>query len=224
MKPTRAAWLFAAGIAWLVLHAILVHALPMLRNEHVAQHGGLSLVVPLLSVIAIGTVPLFFLSFLFHHPFDQRRLLFVATVVAAVASLLSFAMVVQVFVATAGGRSLAETGVIPAAPWLNQAVPLVVVTSVVLFLAVFALQSGCRASLRRAATVGAIGTLISMMMIVAWVIHSRVEGALPWYPGVSQSLAAKILGLTAAGALLWFLEAFAVSYDGPSEVADQEQE
>jgi hypothetical protein len=220
MKPTRAAWMFAAGMAWLVLQAILVHAVPMLRYEHAAKHGGLSLVVPLISVVAIGTVPLFFLSFLFHHPFGQRRFLRVVTVVAAVASLLSFAMVVLAFVATAGGHGLTEMEIISSAPWLNQAVPLVIVTSVVLFLAVFARQSGSKASLRRAALVGAFGTLISMIMIIAWVIHSQVEGAFPWYPGVSQSLVAKILGLTAAGALLWFLEAFAVSYGETDEVSD----
>jgi len=221
MKPTRAAWMFAAGMAWLVLQAILVRVLPMLRNEHVAQHGGLSLVVPLLSVAAVATVPLFFLSFLFHHPFDRRRLLHVATVAAAATSLVSFAMVVLAFTAIAAGGSLAETRVMSSAPWLSQAIPLLVVTSVVFFLAVFARESGCGPRLRRAATVGAVGTAVSMLMILAWVIHSRVEGALPWYPAVSQSLTARILGLAAAGALLWFLEAFASSYDGPDGAAAQ---
>lgn len=221
MKPTRAAWMFAAGMAWLVLQAIVVHALPMLRNDYVAQHGGYLLLVPLTSVVAIATVPLFFLSFLFHHSFSRGRLLRAATVVAVIAALLSFAMVVLAFVATAGGGSLAETKVISSAPWLTQAIPLLVASSVVLFLAVFARQSGCGRSLQRAAAVGAVGTLVSVAMVVAWVIHSRVEGALPWYPGVSQSPAAKILGLAAAGALLWFLEVFAVSYDGPPGAADR---
>jgi len=215
MKPTRAAWMFAAGMAWLVLQAILAHAMPILRYDHVARHGGLSLVVPFLSLAAIATVPVFFLSFLCHHPFHKRLLLRIATVVAVVASLLSFAMVVLAFVATARGGSLAGTGLMSSAPWLSQAVPLLIVSAVVFFLVVFARESGCSRGLRRAAAIGAVGTSVSMLMILGWVIHTRVEGALPWYPGVSQSLAAGILGLAAAGALLWFLEAFAVSYEGP---------
>ncbi len=50
MQPTRAAWFFAAGIAWLVLRGILVHALPALHTDQIAQHGGPLLLIPLISV------------------------------------------------------------------------------------------------------------------------------------------------------------------------------
>lgn len=221
MKPTRAAWLFAAGLAWLVLRAILVHSLPLLRTEHVAQHGGLLLIVPLLSVVASATAPLFFFSFLFHHRFLNRRLFRAVTMVTATASLLSFAVVSLAFVASVRGGGLAETPVVSSAPWLYQTIPLFFVGSVVVFLAVFARQGGCNAGLRRAAAAGAVGTLVSTIMIAGWVIFSRVEGALTWYPAVSRSLFAEILGLAAAASLLWFLESFAVSYDDPVEVTNQ---
>ncbi len=220
MKPTRAAWLFAAGLAWLVLRVILVQAVPMLRTGQVTQHGGFLLIVPLLSVAASLTVPLFFGSFLLHHDFSNRRFFRGATIAAAVSSLVSFALVVASSIASVRGGSLAGTRIISSAPWLYQAIPILFIGALVLFLAVFAKQSEVGASLRRAATAGAVGSLVSVLMIVAWVIHLRVEGALTWYPAVSQGWVAKILGLAAAGSLLWFLETFAVSYDSTTEGVD----
>lgn len=213
MKPTRAAWLFAAGLAWLVLRAILVQSVPALRTEQMAQDGGFRLIFPLLSVAASATAPLFFFSFLCQHSFLNRRLFRAVTVVTATASLLSFALASLALVAAVRGGILAESPIISSAPWLYHAIPLFFVGSVVVFLVFFVRQSGCRGGLRRAAAAGAIGTTVSLMMIAGWVIFSRLEGALPWLPSASQSLFAKILGLAAAASLLWFLETFAVSYD-----------
>lgn len=217
MKPTRAAWLFAAGLAWLVLRAVLVQAVPLLRTDQLTERGGLLLVVPLISVAASLTIPLFFGSFLLHHDFSHRPLFRTVAIAAALSSLGSFGLVVVSFVANVLGGSPTESGIIFAAPWLYQLIPLFFVGSLVPFLAVFAKQSEFGAGLRRAATAGAVGSLVSTVMIVAWVIHSRVEGALTWYPAVSQGWVAKILGLAAAGTLLWFLETFAVSYDSTTE-------
>ena len=124
MKPTRAAWFFAAGLVWLVLRGILVHAVPLLRTENVAQQGGILLLIPLVSVIASLMVPFFFLSFLRHHRFDGQRALWAATGFASVASLLSFALVLISFVAAARGMSHLEkpTGLV--LRWLVPAIPM----------------------------------------------------------------------------------------------------
>ena len=222
MLPTRAAWIFAAGLAWLVLRGILVSAVPLLRTENVVQQGGLLLIVPLISVIASLTVPLFFLTFLRHHRFSGQRALQVTTILAAGASLLSFTLVIMSFIAIARGTDAADSSLVLSAPWLFQAIPLLLVGSLFLFLAVFARQSGCSAGLCRAAAVGALGTLIPVIMISIWLIHSHFSDVFfSWYPAVSHSLGAKVLGLAAAAALLWFLETFAVTYDDGVEVTDR---
>ena len=221
MKPTRAAWFFAAGLAWLALRGILVHALPSLRADQIAQHGGLLLIIPLISVVASLTAPLFFFSFLLRHRFSKQRILQGATIFAASTALLSSVLVLISFIVTASGSSTAEIPFVLSSPWLFQAIPLLFVGSIFLFLTAFARQSGCDASLRRSAGVAAIGTLIPTVMIAAWTLHSRFEGVLLWYPSFSESLVAKILGLAAAGALLWFLETFAVSYDDGATSTDR---
>ncbi len=213
MHPTRAAWFFAAGIAWLALRGILVQALPQLRADQIAQQGGLFLIVPFVSVVASLTAPLFFLSFLRRHRFTEQLALKGATILALTASLLSSALVLMSFVIAVRGAVAAETPFVLSSPWLFQSIPLAFVGSLFLFLVVFTRQSGCDASLRRAAGVAAVGAVIPTIMIAAWVLHSRFEGALLWVPSFSQSLGAKVLGLAAAGSLLWFLETFAVSYD-----------
>jgi len=101
MQPTRAAWFFAAGIAWLALRGILVHAMPSLRIDQIAQHGGLLLILPLISVVASLTAPLFFFSFLRRHRFTKRRVLQGATISAATAALLSSLLVLVSFIAMA---------------------------------------------------------------------------------------------------------------------------
>jgi len=221
MQPTRAAWFFAAGIAWLALRGILVHAMPSLRIDQIAQHGGLLLILPLISVVASLTAPLFFFSFLRRHRFTKRRVLQGATISAATAALLSSLLVLVSFIVIARGFSTAEIPFVRSSPWLFQAIPLVFVGSIFIFLVAFARQSGCDVGLRRSAGIAAIGTLVPTVMIAAWTLHSRFEGVFLWYPPFSQSLVAKILGLAAAGTLLWFLETFAVSYDDGATATDR---
>lgn len=221
MHPTRAAWFFAAGIAWLVLRGILVRALPPLQVDQIAQHGGALLVFPLISVVASFTAPLFFFSFLRRHRFPNQRILHATTFFAVVASLLSAVLVLSSFIITARGSAPTAMPLVHSSPWLFHAIPLLFVGSLTAFLAVFAWQSGCEPGLRRSAGVAAIGTLIPTCMIVVWVLHTRFDGAFLWYPPFSQSLAATILGLTAAGALLWFLETFAKSYDDGPRATDR---
>ena len=212
MRPTRAAWFFAAGLAWLVLRGILVQAVPMLRTEEVARHGGILLLLPLLSVAASLAAPVFFISFLRHHDFSERRALKMATVVAALASLISFALVTMSFVAAARGISPADLPVVHLLPWLFQAIPLLFVGSLCLFLAVFSRRSGCAKGLCSTAAVAAVAMLIPTIMIAAWVVQVRYGEFLQWYPDFSRSLTAKGLGIVAAAALLWFLETFATTY------------
>lgn len=213
MGPNRAAWLFVAGLAWLVLRGILAHVFGWANAGEIAQHGGLAMLLPAISLVASLTMPLFFFSFLTHHPFEDRVFLRGATVLALAASLISFLLVLVSFVAI-----LLEPGsrgaVLAAVPsWIVTAVPLLFVFSIFLFLVAFAQTEGKDSRLRRAAVVGAVGTLIPLLIILGWIIHTRVAGALGWYPDFSQSLVAKGMGLAAAGTLLWFLETFAVSYD-----------
>ncbi len=123
MQPTRAAWFFAAGLAWLALRGILVHALPSLRTDQIAQHGGLLLILPLISVVASLTAPLFFFSFLRRHRFSGRRILRSATIFAASAALLSSVLVLISFIVTARGTGAAEIPFVLSSPWLFQAIP-----------------------------------------------------------------------------------------------------
>lgn len=220
MQPTRAAWFFVAGTAWLVLRGILVHALPSLHPDQIAQHGGPLLILPLLTVLATLTAPLFFSSFLFHHRFDDQRLLQGATILAAAVSLLSSVVVLAESVLLVRGAGTAGMPPPLSSPWLAQVTPFLVVGSLFVFLLVFSWQSGCGPGLRRSALVAAAGTLIPMGMMAIWVLHARTEGAFVWYPSFSHGLAAKIFSLAAAGALLWFLEAFAVGYNDGDHTRD----
>ncbi len=218
MNPTRAAWFFAAGLAWLTLRGILVDALPLMRADQIALHGGLLLMIPLISVAASLTVPLFFLSFLRSHRFWDQRTLRGATILALTASLFSAALVLLSFVVIFRGTDAAEIPMVRSSSWLFQAILLIFVGSIFFFLVVFSRQSGCGARLRKSAGVAAVGTLVPTILIAVWVFQSRVEGVLLWYPSFSQSLVAKVLGLAAAGTLLWFLETFALSYDDGASV------
>lgn len=213
MGPNRAAWLFVAGLAWLVLRGILAHVFGWANAGEIAQHGGLAMLLPAISLVASLTMPLFFFSFLTHHPFENQAFLRGATLLALATSLFSFLLVLVSFVAI-----LLEPGsrgaVLAAVPFrIVTAVPLLFVISIFLFLVAFARAEGKDERLRRAAVVGAVGTLIPLLIILGWIIHTSVAGSLPWYPEFSRSLIAKGMGLAAAGSLLWFLETFAVSYD-----------
>jgi hypothetical protein len=217
MKPTRAAWLFAAGLVWLVLRGVLVQAFPMLGTENAVREGGMWLALPLISVVAGLAVPLFFFAFLRHHRFDGQTGLRATTVLALVMSLLSSAVMVLSMIEAVRGVGPADGAVASAAPWLTQAVPAGYIVSVFLFLVAFAAQCPCGRRLARNAAIAAVGTLVPIFLMTGWLVHATVEGALPWFPAVSQSVVVKLLGLAAAGALLLFLESFAVGYeDGPS--------
>lgn len=213
MGPNRAAWLFVAGLSWMVLRSILAQAFGWANTGEMVEHGGWAFLLPAVSLIASFTVPLFFFAFLTHHPFGRRDLLRWATLLALAASLFSFALVLVSFVAIvlrqgAGGAALS---VLPS--WIMTVVPLFFVVSIFVFLLAFARDEGGDERLNRAAVVSAVGTLVPVLIIIGWIIHTQVGGALPWFPEFSRSLVAKVLGLGAAGALLWFLETFAVSYD-----------
>jgi len=218
MNPTRAAWFFAAGLAWLAFRSILVHALPRMQADQIAQHGGLLLMIPLISVAASLTAPLFFLSFLRRHRFADQRTMRGATILALTASLLSAVLVLLSFVVIFRGADATEIPIVRSSSWLFHAIPLIFVGSIFFFLVVFSRQSGCDTGLRRSAGVAAVGMLVPTILIALWVFHARVEGVLLWYPSFSQSLVAKVLGLAAAGTLLWFLETFALSYDDGASV------
>ncbi len=135
-----------------------------------------------------------------------------ATLFAAVVSLFSSVLVLAESVILARGAGTAGIPSLLSSPWLVQVIPFLVVGSLFVFLLIFSWQSGCGPGLRRSAMVAAVGTLIPIGMMSIWVLHARTEGAFMWYPSFSHGLVAKIFSLAAAGALLWFLEAFAVSY------------
>lgn len=212
MQPSRAAWCFAAGLAWLVLRGILVHAFPVLGTDHIAGRGGLLLAIPLLSVVAALTAPLFFGSLLRRWRWAARGRLRAFTMLAAAASTLAFLLVLFSFAAVAKGGG-GPAGVTPAAEssWWLQAIPLFFVASIFLFLVAVSVEPGLDGELRRAATVASIGTIVPIAMMIAWIVYSQFDGLLLWYPGVSQSLGARILSVAAAASLLWFLETFASS-------------
>ena len=220
MKPTRAAWFFVVGLVWLVLRAILLQNLPQIRTDYIAEHGGMLLLIPLISVVASLTIPLFFLSFLRRHRFIRQRFLRFATVVAAVASLLSFIQSVASLVAAARGLSSPDWPFLLSSPRLLQANLLFLVGSFLLFLVAFARSDAGGPSLRKAAAVGAVGAAVSTIMVVVWVGYLRFPDLMDWYPAISRSPASRLTGLAAAGVLVWFLEAFATTYgegDDPVE-------
>jgi hypothetical protein len=218
MNPTRAAWFFAAGLAWLVLRGILVQAFPVLRPESVAEQGGPLLIVPFLSVVASATIPLFFVSYLSRSPFDRRPVLRIATLVAVAASVAAFLLVLVSFARVVRGLGPGQSQSISTPSGPLTFIPLLLGASILFFLIVFARQGTRDPVLRRAAVIGAVGTAVPVVLITAWIIHGRFEGALPWYPAFSQSLAARVIGLAAAGGLLWFLETFAVRYEATDDV------
>ncbi|MCU0304783.1 MAG: hypothetical protein MUC56_12070 [Thermoanaerobaculales bacterium] len=209
MRPTRAAWLFAAGLSWMVLRGILARALPALDPATSAGRGGWLLLVQLITVAASFTAPVFFYSFLRAEPFGSRRALRGATVLAAAASVASFALVAVAFVTTVSGSS---SGLSLLHPRVAMAAPLLLVLAILVFLVVFWRQGSEDRSLRRAAGVAAVGALFPSAMMVAWAIHASSGQTSPWYPAFSLSPVAMVLGLASAASLVWFLETFAVTY------------
>ena len=212
MQPTRAAWFFVAGLAWLVLRGIVGASVPGLSSADVVRVGGVLLVIPVCSVLASATIPLFFWSFLRHHSFAGQRGLKVATVVALVASVASLVLVVVSLFSLSSG-----TGVVPPLMngplgWTVDLIPAIFVGALLVFLVAFARQCPCDPALRSAAWVAAIGALVPVVMMVAAGVYSRFPDAMPWLPDVGSSLISKGLGLAAAAALLWFAETFAVRY------------
>ncbi len=212
MQPTRAAWLFAAGLVWLVLRGLLLPVLPFLGTEHAVRQGGWLLVIPTLSTVASLAVPLFFSSFLRHHRFDGQRLLRTMTVLALVVSLVSFGVVALSWIDTVRGVEPLDGIIASTAPWLIVVVPAAFIVSIFGFLVAFAAQCRCAPSLRKSAAVAAIGTVVPIVLIAGWALHSSGSGWLPWFPAFSRSLPVRVIGLAAAGTLLLFLESFAVGY------------
>ena len=212
MRPTRAAWLLVAGIAWLVLRGILARSIPALQPERVAESGGLWLLVPLLSVVASLTIPLFFVSFLRRHDFDGQPWLLAATRFAVAAATASFLLVTVSYVGQMGGAGSAAAGWADAAPWLIQVVPMALVLSLIAFLLAFACQSAFPPGLRRAATVAAAGAVVPALLMAVWMVHARAPESVSWWPGIASSFGARLVGLAGAAALVWFLESFATGY------------
>jgi hypothetical protein len=213
MVPTRAAWFMIVGLAWMVLRGILGRTIPALDPGHVAQTGGVLLLVPLLSVLASLTVPLFFVSFLRHHDFRGQRAFRISSLLVATASVLSVVLVLVTFVGIAIRSSISlfeREGILG---WVWDAVPFALVLSILVFLAVFAVQAGANDRVRRASVVAAVGAAYPVLLMVVTVVHQRWPEALTWYPEFSRSFLARGLGLAAAAALIWFLETFAVSYE-----------
>jgi hypothetical protein len=211
MNPSRAAWCFAAGLAWLVLRGILVHAIPAFGAAEIAQKGGLWLGVPLLSFAASLTAPIFFGAFLRHHPFASRGTLRLTTIFALTASVLSCVLVGLALVATVRGSDLGAGRMAGVPSWFSTLIPLAFVVSIFLFLVAFSRADGVTPKLRSAARVAAVGTSVPIVLIAAWIANSAF-GVPAWYPAFSRGLAARVLGLAAAATLLWFLESFATRY------------
>lgn len=213
MQPTRAAWFFAAGLVWLVLRGILLQSMPQIRTDYVAEHGGLLLLVPLASAVASLTMPLFFLSFHRHHQFTEQRVLKIATVVAAIASLTSFLLALVSLVSAVMGIRPPDWPLLLSSQRLFQANLFLLVGSLVVFLLAFARSEAINERLRKAAKLGAVGAMVSTIMVAVWVLYLGFPDFLAWYPAVSGSLVSKLTGLAAAGTLVWFLETFATTYD-----------
>lgn len=213
MKPTRAAWFFVAGLVWLVLRGILVQSVPQIRTDYLAEHGGILLLIPLISVVAGMAVPVFFLTFFRHHRFEGQRMLQIATGFAASASVVAFMLAVAALVAAVKGVRPPNWPWLVSSPGLLQTTLLLLVGSLFLFLLTFAGSGAFGPRLRKSAAVGAVGAMVSMIMVVVWVLYSRFPDLLAWYPAISGSLLSKFTGLAAAGTLLWFLETFATTYE-----------
>jgi hypothetical protein len=213
MRPNRAAWLFAVGLAWLVLRGLLAQTFPVFGTEQAVSQGGFWLLVPLASVLASVAVPLFFFSFLRHHGFESQSGLQVATAIALAASILSSVLVILSFVDAVRGAGAAGGMTAARAPWLLQAAPAAFIVSVFAYLVAFAVQCRCPRHLRRNALVASVGALVPILLVSAWLVHGAGDGLLPWFPAFSRSPFVKVLGLAAAGTLLFFLERFAVGYD-----------
>jgi hypothetical protein len=218
MNPSRAAWFFAAGLAWLVLRGILVRSVPAFGAAEIAQKGGLWLVVPLLSFAASLTVPVFFGSFLRHHRFDRGGALRPATVFALAASVLSCALVGLALIAAVRPSDLGAGRMAGVPSWITTLIPLIFVVSIFVFLFALARAGEIAPEILSAARVGAFGTAVPIVLILSWMANSTF-GVPSWYPAFSQGIAARVLGLAAAATLFWFLESFATRYGGESDAS-----
>ncbi len=222
MQPTRAAWFFVAGLFWLVLRGILLQFMPQIQTGYVAEHGGFLLVIPLVSVAASLTMPLFFLSFFRYHQFTAQRVLKVATIVAATVSLMSFLLALTSFVAALRGIHPADWPVLLSSQRLFQTNLLLLVGSLSVFLLAFARSEVINERLRKASKLGAAGALVSTIMVAVWVLYLEFPDLLAWYPALSGGMLSKLTGLAAAGTLVWFLETFATTYDRDHGPMDHE--
>lgn len=214
MRPTRAAWFFVAGLAWLVIRGLLVQTIPSFGPARIAEHGGLWLVIPFVSFVASLTAPLFFGSFLRTHDFAGQQLLRWATVAAFFGSVLACGLVLVSFVATLRGGI--APGARPAATllWAAGAVPLFFVLTIFVFLIVFSATAKTSQQLRSAARIAAGGAAVPLVMMLIWAVH-RATGGPAWYADFSRSMAARLIGLAAAATLVMFLESFARCYHRP---------
>jgi hypothetical protein len=214
MNPNRAAWFFVAGVAWLVLRGILGRSVPGMHPAQVAEVGGFWLVIPLVSVVASLTIPLFFIVFLRSHDFTGQRWLLLATRVSVVTSVASSVLVLVSCVGVVGGPGSPAAFAMAAVPWLVEVVPIALVFSLVAFHLAFACQCPCSSKLRRAAAAAAVGAAIPSGLMVVWMVHLRFPEAIPWWPEIARSAVMRMLGLAGAAALVWFLESFALRYGG----------
>jgi hypothetical protein len=216
MKPTRAAWFFAAGLGWLVARALLVKAFPAIHPDQIFTQGGPWLLIPLVSFLASLTPPYFFLSLYRAHDMSGDRGLRWSTIAAVVGSVLS-SMLVLISLVLVIRRTVFEAGSFPfpveGILWL---IPFSFVLSMLVFFVFLSRARGIDPAIRSAARVAAAGTAIPILMMLAWAAH-RLSGGLSWYPGFSQGLGGRILGLAAAAALFFFLETFATRYRRPAD-------
>jgi hypothetical protein len=212
MNPARAAWFFIAGLTWLVLRGLIGSWIPELNPEAVVREGGVMVLIPVLSVLASATIPAFFISFLIRHDFTGAPALRITTITAVVASVFSLVLVVSSLAAIIRGTEPALSLPLPSGFWIREGVTLLLAGGLLGFLVAFAAERRFSTRLRRAAVVGAAGAAIPTLMMVLALAHASSPESSPWFPVLGMSPLARLLGLVAAGTLVWFLETFAQGY------------